>query len=100
MYFFIPYIEIKKNIKEQLYNLLFDEIGTKFGTGDDSSLRGWAQRLYAPGQPLRLVVMRAKENAALKLGLFANRTALDGKATLYLCRGKTCQAPVNDPAQL
>ncbi|MBT3339928.1 MAG: thioredoxin domain-containing protein [Planctomycetes bacterium] len=75
-------------------------VAVVIGTGDDSSLRGWAQRLYAPGQPLRLVVMRAKENAALKLGLFANRTALDGKATLYLCRGKTCQAPVNDPAQL
>ncbi len=30
----------------------------------------------------------------------SGKTALDGKATAYVCRGETCSLPVTDPAQL
>ncbi len=69
------------------------------GTGNATSLRAWSQRLYSADQPAHLVVLKTSADASSSLGLFANRKASEGKATLYLCQGKTCQAPVSDPNQ-
>ncbi|HVS05578.1 MAG TPA: thioredoxin domain-containing protein [Candidatus Dormibacteraeota bacterium] len=47
--------------------------------------------------PNRLVAVAPGESA---IPLLADRRALDGKATAYLCEGFVCQAPTTDPAQL
>ena len=47
--------------------------------------------------PNRLV---AVSPMAGTIPLLADRRALDGKATAYLCEGFVCQAPTTDPAQL
>jgi len=47
--------------------------------------------------PNRLV---AVSPIAGTIPLLADRRALDGKATAYLCEGFTCQAPTTDPTEL
>ena len=34
------------------------------------------------------------------IGLLADRVAIDGRATAYVCEGFTCRLPVTDPAEL
>jgi uncharacterized protein YyaL (SSP411 family) len=57
----------------------------------------WRLAFSRPGQGKVLPVFLAQADVNSKLGLFASRPEIDGKATLYLCRGKTCEAPNNDP---
>jgi uncharacterized protein YyaL (SSP411 family) len=47
--------------------------------------------------PNRLV---AVSPIAGTIPLLADRRAIDGKATAYLCEGFTCQAPTTDPTEL
>ncbi len=48
--------------------------------------------------PNRLIAVALGDGPALPL--LADRRALDGKATAYLCEGFVCQAPTTDPAEL
>jgi len=36
----------------------------------------------------------------LAMPLLADRHAIDGRATAYLCEGFVCQAPTTDPTEL
>jgi uncharacterized protein YyaL (SSP411 family) len=66
--------------------------------GDASSLVAAAFRGYRPN---RLVVgSAAGSSAAAGLPLLADRPAIDGKPTAYVCRRYVCQLPVTDPAAL
>jgi uncharacterized protein YyaL (SSP411 family) len=49
--------------------------------------------------PNRLVAVAPPGNGAA-IPLLADRRALDGKATAYLCEGFVCQAPTQDPSDL
>ena len=49
--------------------------------------------------PNRLVAVAPPGNG-LAIPLLADRNALDGGATAYLCEGFVCQAPTADPAEL
>jgi uncharacterized protein YyaL (SSP411 family) len=50
--------------------------------------------------PNRLIAVAASPGAEPTLPLLADRRALDGQATAYLCEGFVCQAPTTDPAEL
>jgi uncharacterized protein YyaL (SSP411 family) len=66
--------------------------------GDAGSLVGTAFQGYRPN---RLVVGSATgSSAAAGLPLLADRPAIDGKPTAYVCRRYVCQLPVTDPAAL
>jgi len=66
------------------------------GPGDPAALDAWRVALHRrPEYFSALPVLRARAAPHLELGLFAHREARDGKATLYLCRGTTCEAPKN-----
>jgi hypothetical protein len=53
-------------------------------------------------RPHALVLWQAPDDAELPglTPLTADKKPLDGKATAYLCRDRTCLAPVTDPEQL
>jgi uncharacterized protein YyaL (SSP411 family) len=66
--------------------------------GDAGSLVATAFQGYRPN---RLVVgSAAGSSAAAGLPLLADRPAIDGKPTAYVCRRYVCQLPVTDPAAL
>ncbi len=46
------------------------------------------------------VVSVAADPAASSMPLLADRVALDGRPTAYVCRGFVCRLPVTDPAAL
>ena len=53
-------------------------------------------RGYRPNQ----VVAVARTRAASAVPLLADRVAIDGRPTAYVCRGFACRLPVTDPAAL
>ncbi len=50
--------------------------------------------------PNRLVAVAPPDGERRALPLLADRRAIDGKTTGYLCEGFVCQAPTTDPAEL
>jgi uncharacterized protein YyaL (SSP411 family) len=50
--------------------------------------------------PNRLIAVAATPGEGHAMPLLADRRAIDGKATAYLCEGFVCQAPTTDPAEL
>jgi uncharacterized protein YyaL (SSP411 family) len=50
--------------------------------------------------PNRLIAVAASPDDGPAMPLLADRRALDGMATAYLCEGFVCQAPTTDPAEL
>ncbi|MBO45889.1 MAG: thioredoxin domain-containing protein [Planctomycetes bacterium] len=70
------------------------------GTGDQKALSGWRNALHSPGTPGMLGVFSLEANPKSENPLFANREAMDGKATLYLCRGPICLPPSTSPGDL
>lgn len=69
------------------------------GTDEGERLAWCARRVLTPGS-LAVVVPEAAaiELAAAGFELFEGRTALDGRATAYLCRDFVCRLPVTDLA--
>ena len=67
------------------------------GGKDGESFEIWRTTLHSPSARPALVVMAPKGNPDSKLGIFKGRAPLDGKATLYFCRGSTCEAPATTP---
>ncbi len=59
-----------------------------------------ARRALAPEDAVVVLADPERAPARLDPGLTANRPALDGVATAYLCRGRTCSLPLTDPDQL
>jgi uncharacterized protein YyaL (SSP411 family) len=57
---------------------------------DTAALVAEARRAYRPGQ----VVAVAVDPAASAVPLLADRIAIDGRATAYVCRGFVCRMPV------
>jgi uncharacterized protein YyaL (SSP411 family) len=47
-----------------------------------------------------LVIAGGRPGEADDVALLAGRAAADGRATAYLCRQYTCDAPVTEPAAL
>ena len=58
---------------------------------------GWREALRGAAYRDALPVLRAVAALAGALGLFQARPTLGGAATLYLCRGSTCEAPTASP---
>ncbi len=72
-------------------------VAVVIGTGSAESLEAWRRALDRPEFFGVLAVFRAASAPDSVLELFAHREARAGKATLYLCRGKTCEAPRTEP---
>jgi len=68
-------------------------VAVVIGAGSDASLSAWRRALAQAEHAAVLPVFRASAAPDSPLGLFAQRAARDGLATLYLCRGRTCEAP-------
>jgi uncharacterized protein YyaL (SSP411 family) len=69
------------------------------GVPSDPQTRRFLEVIRERFLPNRLVAVAPPDNG-LAIPLLADRRALDGKATAYLCEGFVCQAPTTDPAQL
>jgi uncharacterized protein YyaL (SSP411 family) len=69
------------------------------GSPDDAAtgaLIAEARRGYRPNQ----VVSVASDPRASVIPLMADRIAVDGRPTAYVCRAFACRLPVTDPAAL
>ncbi|MDF1562912.1 MAG: thioredoxin domain-containing protein [Deltaproteobacteria bacterium] len=58
------------------------------------------RRTYLPNRSLLVVAEERVEALARRLPLLAGRNALEGRATAYVCRGRTCELPTSDPEVL
>jgi uncharacterized protein YyaL (SSP411 family) len=69
------------------------------GATDTGALLAKAWGAY---QPNRVLAAAGPDDAAAQaeVPLLAGRTALDGRATAYVCEHFVCQRPVTDPAEL
>lgn len=63
------------------------------GNGEASSLGAWRAELKAAEYMNVLPVFTASAQSDSELAIFTGRTASKGAATMYLCRGQTCEAP-------
>lgn len=72
-------------------------VAVVIGAGSDASLSAWRHALAGKNYAAALPVFRPAAAPDSALGIFTARTAHEGKATLYLCRGHTCEAPRTAP---
>jgi uncharacterized protein len=70
------------------------------GKPADPRTRQFLEVVRARFLPNRLVAVAAGSDGGRLVPLLADRRALDGTATAYLCEGFVCQAPTTDPAEL
>ena len=70
------------------------------GKLDDPTMAGFLDVIRERFLPNRLVAVAAPDSASGTMPLLADRRAIDGKTTGYLCEGFVCQAPTTDPAEL
>jgi uncharacterized protein YyaL (SSP411 family) len=68
--------------------------------GDLQTLKRAAHRQYVPAAILVPVTPRHRESMARVLPWTASMRALEGRATAYVCRDFTCQAPTASPLEL
>jgi uncharacterized protein YyaL (SSP411 family) len=61
------------------------------------ALAARARRVLAPEDGVLVVAPGATPPASLDPGWLLGRTAIDGRATAYICRGTTCSLPITDP---
>jgi len=66
------------------------------GAPDFVALDRTVAECYVPS----LVLAGGSPNNAAGIALLADRTARDGRATAYVCRNYSCDAPVTDPVDL
>ncbi len=87
------------NYSLPLFALATDEpsVAVVIGNGSASDLANWRRTLLNRKTPLAdWYVFAPVAVADSTLEILQNRPAVDGKTTLYLCRGATCDAPVNE----
>lgn len=86
----------------RLYAMATDEpsVALVVGDGTAESLTAWRHALLNhPQRRADWFVFRHTAAPDSERSVFQSRTAVDGKATLYLCSGATCEAPKTDPNQ-
>jgi uncharacterized protein YyaL (SSP411 family) len=77
------------------------EVALVWPAGAERATAPLAETLFRRYQPNRVVVgAAAGASAAAGLPLLADRGAVDGKPTAYVCRQYVCQLPVTDPDAL
>jgi uncharacterized protein YyaL (SSP411 family) len=67
---------------------------------DTTAMWTAANRTYRPFGVLTLVDPSHQEALAVQMPWIADMKMIDGKATVYVCRGFACGAPSTDPAVL
>ncbi len=70
------------------------------GKPADEQTKRFLEVVRAHFLPNRLMAVAPSLAEGRVIPLLADRRALDGKATAYLCEGFVCQAPTTDPAEL
>jgi uncharacterized protein YyaL (SSP411 family) len=71
-------------------------VAVVIGTGERSSLEGWRVAMNSPEYFDTLPILLPSAELQSERSLFTDRPAVDGKATLYLCEGQSCQLPRTD----
>jgi uncharacterized protein YyaL (SSP411 family) len=74
-------------------------VGTR-GAEDTNAMWIAAHKKYRPFAVVTLVDPSQHADLAAQMPWLADMKMIDGKATVYLCRGFACDAPSNDPAVL
>ncbi|HEY7876483.1 MAG TPA: thioredoxin domain-containing protein [Actinomycetota bacterium] len=67
------------------------------GSDETNALLGEVRGRFLPN---KIVVVAPDDSGAGAIPLLTSRTRLEGRATAYVCRNQTCDAPVNDPRDL
>ena len=76
-------------------------VAVVIGPGDPAALSPWRTALHRHSEHFStLPIFRTAAAPDSPLALLTHREAREGRATLYLCRGKTCEAPNTVPHTL
>jgi uncharacterized protein YyaL (SSP411 family) len=67
------------------------------GAADTTALLDVVRGRYLPN---KVVIVAPDATRSDSIPLLEARTRIDGRATAYVCRNRTCDAPVTDPADL
>jgi uncharacterized protein YyaL (SSP411 family) len=72
------------------------------GKLDSHEVRSFVEEIYSRYLPNKVVAASesGEESAALEIKLLIGRTAIDGQATVYVCRNYTCLAPATTVEEL
>jgi len=72
------------------------------GRLDSHEVRLLVEEIYRRYLPNKVVVASdpSDKDSSAEIKLLEGRTAVEGKATAYVCRNYTCLAPVTEPAEL
>jgi uncharacterized protein YyaL (SSP411 family) len=70
------------------------------GKPDEPNTMQFLEAMRKRFLPNRLVAVAAAAAGDHGIPLLADRPAVDGKVTAYLCEGFVCRAPTTDPAEL
>jgi uncharacterized protein YyaL (SSP411 family) len=71
------------------------------GELDDGATRALLEPAWATWRPTQVLAAAGTDDASRSVvPLLADRPAIDGRATAYVCHGFVCDLPVHDPAAL
>jgi uncharacterized protein YyaL (SSP411 family) len=71
------------------------------GELDDGATRALLEPAWATWRPAQVLAAAGTDDASRSVvPLLADRPAIDGRATAYVCHGFVCDLPVHDPAAL
>jgi uncharacterized protein YyaL (SSP411 family) len=70
------------------------------GVGDDPLAVGLRRAAATPYQPDLVIAPRPPDDGVAGWPLFEGKTARDGLATAYVCRGYACEEPTQDPERV
>jgi uncharacterized protein YyaL (SSP411 family) len=71
------------------------------GELDDDATRALLEPAWATWRPTQVLAAAGTDDASRSVvPLLADRPAIDGRATAYVCHGFVCDLPVHDPAAL
>jgi len=74
-------------------------VAVVIGSGDSASLNAWRTVLASSAYADVIPVLRPAADINSSIDLFAARGTIDGKPTLYLCEGQSCQLPRTEPVE-
>jgi uncharacterized protein len=70
------------------------------GDGDDPGVVALSRAAATPYQPDLVIAPLSPGDAMAAWPLFEGKTARDGQATAYVCRGYACEEPTHDPERV
>jgi uncharacterized protein YyaL (SSP411 family) len=76
-------------------------IAGKSGAQDTERMLGMLRQMYVPNKVVLFRPMGAEEPPITRIAEYTDaQTAIDGKATAYVCQNYSCKTPTTDPAEM